>query len=393
MVTIIGNGMGDYTFENIHLDISTYDTIVCDKNFKETNNNIIKGGFKVARDYILENYTKENILYVVTGSPFFFSAGILVAKKLPSEQVKIINNTSSKVYMQEKLFINDNDIGTLSLHGRPRIDLAKFLTNSYTFILCDKFTIPKIQNAIKYFNPTDIEVTIGYKLGFEDEVIEQINLFNMSYKRFDIKKEPYVLLIKRLFTPKSGISDDIEFDTQRGMITKKYKRHLSLQNLDLEPNQLLWDIGAGSGSCGIEAYTRYKTKTLFFEKNEDRVVHIKKNLTTHHVVDCELFVGEAQDKFESLSENPQRIFVGGGGEEVVKKLPYLYERLDDDGIMLINAITLKHLSLMNTVLNDSNIEYEVHSISLTTYKGKLDLVEPERQLFQIKIIKKEEELI
>jgi len=393
MVTIIGNGMGDYTFENIHLDISSYDTIVCDKNFKETNNNIIKGGFKVARDYILENYTKENILYVVTGSPFFFSAGILVAKKLPSEQVKIINNTSSKVYIQEKLFINDNDIDTLSLHGRPRIDLTKFLTNSYTFILCDKFTIPKIQNAIKYFNPTDIEVTIGYKLGFEDEVIEQINLFNMSYKKFDIKKEPYVLLIKRLFTPKSGISDDIEFDTQRGMITKKYKRHLSLQNLDLQPNQLLWDIGAGSGSCGIEAYTRYKTKTLFFEKNEDRVVHIKKNLTTHHVVDCELFVGEAQDKFEDIKENPSRIFVGGGGEEVIKKLPYLYERLENDGIMLINAITLKHLALMHTVLNDSNIEYEVHSISLTTYKGKLDLVEPERQLFQIKIIKKEEELI
>ncbi len=40
------------------------------------------------------------------------------------------------------------------------------------------------------------------------------------------------------------------------MITKKYKRHLSLQNLDLEPNQLLWDIGAGSGSCGIGVYKR-----------------------------------------------------------------------------------------------------------------------------------------
>ncbi len=393
MVTIIGNGMGDYTFENIDLDISSYDTIVCDKNFKETDENIIKGGFKVARDYILENYTKENILYVVTGSPFFFSAGILVAKKLPFDQVKIINNTSSKVYMQEKLFINDNDIDTISLHGRVNIDLSKFLTNSYTFILCDKLTISKIQNALKYLKPTDIEVTIGYKLGFEDEVIEQINLFDMSYKRFNIEKEPYVLLIKRLFTPKTGLSEDCDFDTQRGMITKKYKRQLSLQNLDLEPNQLLWDIGAGSGSCGIEAYTRYKTRTLFFEKNEERVTHIKKNITAHHVVDCELFVGEAQDKFENLEENPLRIFVGGGGEEVIKKLPYLYERLENGGIMLINAITLKHLSLMNTILNQSNIEYEVHSISLTTYKGKLDLVEPERQLFQIKIIKEEKELV
>ena len=55
--------------------------------------------------------------------------------------------------------------------------------------------------------------------------------------------------------------------------------------------------------------------------------------------------------------------------------------------MLINAITLKHLSLMINILNEYKIKYEVFSLSLTNYKGNLDLVEPERQLFQIKIIK------
>ena len=55
--------------------------------------------------------------------------------------------------------------------------------------------------------------------------------------------------------------------------------------------------------------------------------------------------------------------------------------------MLINAITLKHLSLMINTLNENNIEYEIFSLSLTNYKGKLDLVEPERQLFQIKVLK------
>jgi precorrin-6Y C5,15-methyltransferase (decarboxylating) len=173
------------------------------------------------------------------------------------------------------------------------------------------------------------------------------------------------------------------------MITKKYKRHLSLQNLDLEPNQLLWDIGAGSGSCGIEAYNRYKTRVVFFEKNEDRVENIKNNLSTHRVIDCELLVGKAQEKFETLEENPARIFVGGGGMEVIKKLPYLYSRLEANGVMVVSAITLKHLSAMINVLNENDIEYEVFSLSLTTYKGKLDLVEPERQLFQLKIKKEE----
>jgi len=393
MVTIIGNGMGDYTFDNLQdkdIDISSFDKIICDKNFKEGGTHIVKGGFKIAREYILENYDKENILYVVTGSPFFYSAGILVAKKLPKEQVKIINNTSSKVYMQEKMFINDNEIDTISLHGRPKIDLKNFLTNKYTFVVCDKLTIKKIKKAITFLKPTDIEVTMGYKLGYVDEIIEKIDILDVDTNRFDLT-QPYVLMIEKLFESKNGLSADSDFDTERGMITKKYKRQLTLQNLDLEPNQLLWDIGAGSGSCGIEAYARYKTNTIFFEKNEERVKHIKTNLTNHQVLNCELYVGEAQEIYPTLEENPQRIFVGGGGEKVIATLPYLYERLDNNGIMLINAITLKHLSQMINVLNDAKIEFETHSISLTTYKGKLDLVEPERQLFQLKVIKREKE--
>ncbi|MEA3289775.1 MAG: precorrin-6Y C5,15-methyltransferase (decarboxylating) subunit CbiT [Campylobacterota bacterium] len=391
MVTIIGNGMGAYNFNNIDINFCSYDKILCDVNFQDSGNNVLKLKFKEIKEYILENYEKENILYVVTGSPLFFSAGTLIASKLPRDKVEMINNTSSKDYMMKRFFIGESSIDSISLHGRKHIDLSKFLTNTYTFILCDKDSCDKVSEAVKYLSKDDLEVTIGYKLGYEDEVIEQIDMKSFNYRAFDLS-QPYVLLIQKLFKPSNGIKKDSDFDTQRGMITKKYKRQLSLQNLDLEPNQLLWDIGAGSGSCGIEAYNRYKSRVIFFEKNEDRTLNIKKNLSNHRVVDCELLIGEAQEKFEDLEENPQRIFVGGGGSEVIKKLPYLYERLDENGIMLINVITLKHLSLMNTILNESNIEYEVHSLSLTTYKGKLDLVEPERQLFQIKIMKQKEEI-
>ena len=385
MLTIIGNGMGEYNFSNINIDLEQFDKIICDKNFQESSEKIIKGGLKIAREYILENYDNENIAYIVTGSPFFFSAGIIIANKLPKDKVKIINNTSSRAYMQERLFIKDNEIDTFSLHGKPKIDLTKFLQNRYTFIVCDKFTISKIKDAVKYLKPQDIEVTIGYKLGYKDEVIEQINLFDFSFKAFDLT-QPYVILIKKLFDIKP-LSKDSDFSTERGMITKEYKRNLSLQNLDLEPNQLLWDVGAGSGSCGIEAFKRYKVKTIFFEKQSQRVAFIKENLENHKVVDTLLLEGDAEVLFELCEENPQRIFVGGGGEKVIAKLPYLYSRLDENGVMLINAITLKHLSLMINILNENEIKYEVFSLSLTAYKGKLDLVEPERQLFAIKVTK------
>ncbi len=386
MVTITGNGMGGYDFTNVELNIDSFDKVVCDKNFTVEKSNVLKLGFRDAKEYILQNYERENILYVVTGSPLFFSAGILLANKLPKGSVEIVNNTSSKEYMQQKLFISDAQIDTISLHGRVEIDLSKFLQNKYTFILCDKFSIDRVKEATNYLEPHSFEVVIGYKLGYEDEVIEQINIKDFSYRAFDLN-EPYVLVIKRCFELKNGLSQDDEFETQRGMITKRYKRDLTLQNLDLEANQLLWDVGAGSGSCGIEAYKRYKVKTIFFEKQPQRCEFIKKNLTSHFVCDTKLLEGDAQDLFFTCSKDPARIFVGGGGEKVIAKLPYLFERLQDGGVMLINAITLKHLSLMINILKEYNIKYEIFSLSLTTYKGELDLVEPERQLFQIKVKK------
>jgi precorrin-6Y C5,15-methyltransferase (decarboxylating) len=386
MLTIIGNGMSDYNFDNLEVDFCKYDKIICDKNFKENGKTVLKVGYKDAKEYILNNYIKENILYIVSGSPYFYSAGILIAKQIPQEFVKIIDNTSSLKYMQEKLLIGDANISTISLHGRANINLENFLTNQYTFVLCDKLSMDKIIEATKYLECSDIEVTIGYKLGYKDEVIEQINIFGWEYKMFELDK-PFVLMIKRNYELNNTIDNDDAFNTQRGMITKKFKRHLSLQNLDLKPNQLLWDIGAGSGACGIEAYKRYKVKTILFENQELRCEYIEQNLKSHHVLDTLLLKGDAQELFQTLEQNPNRIFVGGGGEKVIKKLPYLYDRLEINGIMLINAITLKHLSTMINTLNEANINYETHSISLTTYKGKLDLVEPERQLFQIKIYK------
>ena len=387
MLTIAGNGMGEYSFSNIDIYLEQFDTIVCDTNFKESGSNIIKGSYSFIKEYILTHYEKQSILYIVTGSPYFYSAGILLAKKLPKDQVKIIDNVSSKSYMQHKCMISETEIATISLHGRSSIDHTQFLKERYTFVLCDKQSIARLQKALFYISTEDISVTIGYKLGYCDEVIEEVDIYNMS-DAFDLDA-PYSLLIAREFDPQSIKSSDSDFETERGMITKQYKRDLSLQNLDLQPNQSLWDIGAGSGSCGIEAYKRYRVKSTFFEKQPKRIEYIKRNLQHHHVCDATVIEGDAQLLFETVQEQPQRIFVGGGGSKVIARLPYLYERLDSSGVMLINAITLKNLTHMITLLNDAKIEYKVISLSLTTYKGKLDLIEPERQLFQIKVTKNE----
>jgi len=382
MLSIAGLGMGEPNLSRLDLDLDEFDTVVVDKSVELEYQGILKLGYKDAKEYILANHDKEDILYLVSGSPLFFSAGVILAKALPRSQVKIIPNSSSKDYLLQKLFISEADVSVVSLHGRSHLDKEEFFRKRYTFLLCDKDSLKRLQSYLKWLNHDDYEVTIGYKLGFEDEVIKTISL---ETDEFDLSK-PYVLLIERKFDTKL-YHDDRDFETQRGMITKKLKRNITLSSLELKPNEILWDVGSGSGSCAIEAYTRYKVKTYLFEKQPQRVEFIKQNLKSHKVVDATLLEGEAQELFETIEENPNKIFLGGGGSEVIKKLPYLYDRLSDGGIIIAHAITLKNLTQMLTVLNEAKLEYEVSSFSETTFKGKLDMVEPSRQLFVIKIKK------
>ena len=386
MLNIAGNGMGDYTFDNLKIDIDSYDTIICDKNFKEDGKKIKKYSYKEAKEYIINNYKREDILYVVTGSPLFFSAGTIIAKLIDKSYLKITNNTSSLEYIQSHFAISSIDIDAISIHGRSRIDLNRFLTNNYTLILCDKESIHRLQKATQYISKEKIESCIGYKLGYSDERIEAIDLRNFDNSKYDLT-QPYVILIKQNFKPYRATSQDDEFITQRGMITKQYKRDLALQYLNLEPNLTLWDIGAGSGSCAIEAFKRYRVKTILFEKQPLRCDYIRQNLKEHNILDTILYEGEAQEIFDRVDTKVDRIFVGGGGVEVIAKLPYLYDRLEDGGILLMVAITLKNLTEMLSVLKNHHIEYEIISLSITTHKGKLDLIEPQREVFMIKINK------
>ena len=384
MLTIVGNGMGGYNFKNLPIDIEEFDKIVCDRNFEESGDNILKLSFKDAKEYILANYNKENILYIVTGSPLFFSAGTLLASKLPKDMVQIIDNTSSKSYLLSKLAISENVVESISLHGRAKLDLDSLFRKRFTLILCDEKTVSRLKEKFQYLPKDSYRLMIGYKLGYSDEYIGEIGLDEIE-ARFDLKA-PFVLLIERLFEI-DRLPEDRDFVTERGMITKRYKRELSMQYLDLEPNMLMWDIGAGSGSCAISAYKRYRVRTVLFEKNPLRCEYIKENLSKHFVVDTILLEGEAQELWSSLKESPDRIFVGGGGEEVMKRLNELYERLNSNGEMLIVAVTLKNLSDAISTLNRYGISHSVISLSLTTYKGKLDMAEPQREIFMIKVLK------
>ncbi len=386
MVTIAGSGMGGYNFNNINLDFSKYEIIFCDKNFQTDLANVKKGDFKFIKEVILDNLDKE-ILYIVSGSPTFFSGAILILNALKKQNIafKIVDNTSSLNYMLAHEGVSVIKTGIVTLHGKTNIDLEVFLVKDYTFVICDKDTPRFLKEATEFLDEDDFSITLGERFGYKEEKFSTVTLDSMiKYP----PKMPFSLLIKRNFKTLSNISSEDTIEHENGMITKSYKRHISLQNLDLQSNQLLWDIGAGSGSVSIDGYKRYKIKTILFEKNEKRAYMIKNSLSKHKILNTKLYVGEASDSYKKEQSIPDRIFIGGGGFKVISELDYLYSRLADGGLMVANFVTLVHLTTAINTLKKADIDFDIKSISLTTYKMNLLMPEPERIMHQI-VVKKE----
>lgn len=374
MVTIAGCGMGCH----MRVDISLYDYVICDAGLALQGENILHFSYQEAKTYLLAHQASMNLLYVVSGSPLFFSAGATLARFIDRKNLTIIPHTSSLEYMSQKMVVAYQDVGVVSLHGRLLWDMASFLVKPYTFVLSDKETYQRLQEGLRFIN--DIKVTLGYRLGFDDEQITTIDLAQPP--TFDVT-QPHVFMIERLYDANGSILRDEDFIYQRGMITKQYNRDVSLHHLELRPNLVLWDVGAGSGSCGITAHKRYHVQSIFFEQNSERIAHIKMNFSRHHVINPYMYEGDVLTHIDKVHLLPDRIFIGGGGERVLERVGEFYRRLNDEGIMVIHCVSLHNLMVALASLNHENISYEVTSHVMTQYEGALDLPKESRMLYSI----------
>ncbi|MGH2848168.1 MAG: precorrin-6y C5,15-methyltransferase (decarboxylating) subunit CbiE [Thermoleophilaceae bacterium] len=135
-----------------------------------------------------------------------------------------------------------------------------------------------------------------------------------------------------------GLPDDAyESD---GQLTKRGVRAITLAALGPAPGQLLWDVGAGSGSIGIEWLRAEDTaRAVAIEARADRAERAAANASRLGVPRLEVRQGSAPAALDGL-EAPDAIFVGGGVTE-----PELLERcwsaLLPGGRIVANAVTLE----------------------------------------------------
>jgi len=124
-------------------------------------------------------------------------------------------------------------------------------------------------------------------------------------------------------SPSSWALDDGAFEHRDGMVTKAEVRALVLAWLGPGVGDLVWDVGAGSGSVGVEC-SRLGAAVIAVERDPDQCARARANAERHHAP-VEVVEGAAPDALDALPD-PDAVFVGGGGEELAAILGRAAER-------------------------------------------------------------------
>jgi len=115
-------------------------------------------------------------------------------------------------------------------------------------------------------------------------------------------------------SPARWALDDAEFDHRDSMVTKAEVRALALAHLGPGVGDLVWDLGAGSASLGIEC-ARFGAAVIAVDR-DPRACDLARANAAHHRVEIDVVQDSAPGVLQRLAD-PDAVFVGGGGPDVV----------------------------------------------------------------------------
>jgi precorrin-6Y C5,15-methyltransferase (decarboxylating) len=291
----------------------------------------------------------KKICVLASGDPFLHGVGVTLARHIAVDEMLVIPAPSAFSLAAARLGWGLQDIETVSLHGHS-IDLIRPLLHPKRRVLAltsdgDGPTAVAALLTKRGFGASGL--TVLEALGGPEERIrtttandfdlKDVNALNILALELESSREAPVLPLT------VGLADDLfEHD---GQITKREVRAVTLAALAPRRGELLWDIGAGSGSISIEwMLADPSMRAVAVEADADRAARIERNAGVFGVPGLTVIRGAAPAALAGLP-TPDAIFIGGGGtDEGV--FDAAISALPSGGRLVANAVTLEMESLL-----------------------------------------------
>ncbi len=301
----------------------------------------------------------HGIVVLASGDPLFYGIGRLFLEYFPPEVLRFYPHLSAVQLAFNRLKRPWQDATIISVHGRSLELLTAPLQKGQSplAILTDPTNHPP---AIARFCqsldlPSHYQAWLCQDLGGETEMIESYALDALAQVKPEAIAALNLLVLERCDTsseldlaslPILGVPDHcfLSFADRPGLMTKREVRLLALGEMALQPGQVIWDIGAGTGSMAIEMARLCPTSRIYaIEKTAMGISLIQQNCQRFGLTNIQAIPAQAPLGLASLPQ-PDRIFVGGSGGKLEEILHQCQSRLTAQGKLVIALATLENFS-------------------------------------------------
>lgn len=299
------------------------------------------------------------VVVLASGDPFLYGVGATLSRSIDAAEMRAIPAPSSFSLAASRLGWPLQDVASVSLHGRP-IDLIRPHLHHGRRIIAltsDQETPMQLAALLAANGFGRSRMHVLEALGGDREQVRTSHADTFDIEDIDPLNVCTIDVVAgegaRVLAFAPGLDD--AFYEHDGQITKREVRALTLSALEPRHGELLWDIGAGSGSIGIEwMLCDTSLRAIAIEQSSERVQRIARNAAAFGVPALAVVQGLAPQVLQSLPE-PDAIFVGGGGSED-GVMEAAIAALKSGGRLVANAVTLEmdaKLLALHTTLGGS----------------------------------------
>jgi precorrin-6B C5,15-methyltransferase / cobalt-precorrin-6B C5,C15-methyltransferase len=286
----------------------------------------------------------RQVCVLASGDPFFYGVGSVLAAHVPPDETLVVPAPSSFSLAAARLGWALPDLALVSLHGRA-LDRIRPQLHPGARVLAltsDRDGPEALARLLAESGFGASRLTVLEALGGPRERIRTTtaagfglaDVAELNVVAVEVKVSPGARVLA--FTP--GLADEL-FEPD-GQITKREIRAVTLSSLAPQRGEMLWDIGAGSGSVAIEWLLAHSSmRAIAIEARADRAARIRRNAAAFGVPELEVIEGTAPEALAGLA-TPDAVFVGGGasGDGV---LDTAIKALRPGGRLVVNAVTLE----------------------------------------------------
>lgn len=261
----------------------------------------------------------QHVCVLAAGDPGFFGIVRVLAAHLGPDALDVHPAPSSISLAFARAGMPWDDATIATCHGRPlEVAVQAVLTHPKVAVLVSADNPPEaLGHRLLDEGCAPRSVWVCTRLGEEGESVTRTDLAGLAANTFDPLSVVMLVAPGAEIAPVAGTGwgrNHSTFEHRAGLVTKGEVRAAVLGKLDLPPTGVLWDIGAGSGSVAVESSALAPGLRVFaVEKDSEAVEQIRRNAAGTGVVAIE---GEAPAVLADLPD-PDRVFVGGGGTEVL----------------------------------------------------------------------------